>query len=111
MGRFGLLRAQGGGGGTGEVPVRSGGLQARAVKASNLPARLAVYDDPEVLAAAGWFADALPVVETAMPRPTSPRYNEISDVIRSSVNAVVAGAVTPESAAAQMESRLRRAMR
>lgn len=83
----------------------------RAVKASNLPARPAVHDDPEVLAAAGWFAEALPVVETAMSRPTSPRYNEISDVIRSSVNAVVAGAVTPEDAATQMEQRLRRAMR
>lgn len=83
----------------------------RAVKASNLPARTAVYDDPDVLEAAGWFADALPVVETAMSRPTSPRYNEISDIIRSSVNAVVAGAVTPEDAAAQMELRLRRVMR
>ena len=83
----------------------------RAIKASNLPARLDVYSDPEVLEAAGWFADALPVVETAMSRPSSPRYNEISDIIRSSVNAVVAGATSPEDAAAQMEARLRRAFR
>lgn len=83
----------------------------RAVKASNLPARPDIYKDPEVLAAAGWFADALPVVETAKARPTSPRYNEISDIIRSSLNAVMAGASTPEEAAAQMEARLRRVMR
>lgn len=83
----------------------------RAVKASNLPARLDMYEDADVLAAAGWFADALPVVETANTRPVSPRYNEISDIIRTNLNAVVAGAATPEDAAAQMKSRLQRAMR
>jgi multiple sugar transport system substrate-binding protein len=74
----------------------------RAIGASNLPARTAVYSDPDVLAAAGWFADALPVVETAMVRPSSPRYYEISDIIRSTTNAVIAGATTPEDAASQM---------
>lgn len=83
----------------------------RAVKASNLPSRPDMYTDPEVLEAAAWFEDALPVVQTALTRPTSPRYNEISDIIRTNLNAVVAGAVTPEDAAAQMKSRLQRAMR
>jgi multiple sugar transport system substrate-binding protein len=53
----------------------------------------------------------LPVVQTARARPVTPRYNEVSEVIRTSVNAVLAGVTTPEEAASQMEARLRRVLR
>ncbi|MDQ0455846.1 ABC transporter substrate-binding protein [Rhizobium paknamense] len=82
-----------------------------AVNAALLPTYGSVYSDPEVLKAAPWFADAKAVVETAKARPVTPRYNEVSEVIRTTVNAVLAGATTPEDGAAQMESRLRRILR
>jgi multiple sugar transport system substrate-binding protein len=41
----------------------------------------------------------------------TPRYNEVSEIIRTSVNAVLAGTTTPEQAADQMEGRLRRVLR
>lgn len=82
-----------------------------AVNGSLLPTYPAAYKDEAVLKAAPWFADALQVVETAKPRPVTPRYNEVSEVIRTTVNAVLAGVTTPEDGAAQIEARLKRIIR
>ena len=38
------------------------------------------------------------MVQAARARPVTPRYNEVSEVIRTSVNAVLAGVTTPEEA-------------
>jgi multiple sugar transport system substrate-binding protein len=82
-----------------------------AVDGALLPIFPALYEDPDVLAAAPWFKDALPVVQSAKARPVTPRYNEVSEVIRTSVNAVLAGVTSPEDAVSQMEARLRRVLR
>jgi multiple sugar transport system substrate-binding protein len=82
-----------------------------AVNASLMPIFPEVYTDPEVTAAVPWFETALPVVETARARPVTPRYNEVSEIVRTTVNAVLAGTVTPEEGADQMEARLRRVLR
>lgn len=82
-----------------------------AVNGSLLPTYSPLYQDAEVLKAAPWFADAKQVVETAKPRPVTPRYNEVSEVIRTTVNAVLAGVTTPEDGAAQIEARLKRILR
>jgi len=82
-----------------------------AVNAALLPQFPEVYTDPEVTKAVPWFAEAKPVVETARARPVTPRYNEVSEIIRTTVNAVLAGTMTPEDGASQMEARLRRVLR
>ncbi|WP_062219640.1 ABC transporter substrate-binding protein [Aureimonas sp. D3] len=82
-----------------------------AVNGALLPTYASLYGDPDVLKSAPWFAEALPVVETARARPVTPRYNEVSEVIRTTVNAVLSGVSTPEEGAAQIESRLRRILR
>lgn len=82
-----------------------------AVNASLMPIFPEVYTDPEVTAAVPWFETALPVVETARARPVTPRYNEVSEIVRTTVNAVLAGTVTAEEGADQMEARLRRVLR
>jgi multiple sugar transport system substrate-binding protein len=82
-----------------------------AINGSLLPTYAELYADPDVLKSAPWFADARQVVETAKPRPVTPRYNEVSEIIRTTVNAVLAGVTTPEDGAAQIESRLRRVLR
>ncbi|MGH7154855.1 MAG: extracellular solute-binding protein, partial [Acetobacteraceae bacterium] len=79
-----------------------------AIKASLLPVFPSLYHDPDVLKANPWFAEALPVVQTARTRPTTPFYNQVSEIIRSNVNAVLAGVKSPEQGAAEMEARLRR---
>jgi multiple sugar transport system substrate-binding protein len=82
-----------------------------AINGSLLPTYAGLYSDPEVTKSAPWFADALQVVETAKPRPVTPRYNEVSEVIRTTVNAVLAGVTTPEEGADQIEARLKRILR
>lgn len=82
-----------------------------AVNGALLPTYANLYTDADVTAAAPWFANAQAVVETAKPRPVTPRYNEVSEVIRTTVNAVMAGVSTPEEGADLIESRLMRILR
>ena len=78
----------------------------QAVLASHLPVFPGVYKDPEVLKANPWFAEALPVVEGAKSRPVTAQYPQVSDVIRSNMNAYLAGTKTTDGALADMKSRL-----
>lgn len=78
----------------------------QAIMASHMPVFPSVYKDPEVLKANPWFADALPVVESAKSRPVSAQYPQVSDVIRSNMNAYLAGTKTTEVALGDMKSRL-----
>jgi multiple sugar transport system substrate-binding protein len=78
----------------------------QAITASHLPVFPSVYKDPEVLKANPWFADALPVVEGAKSRPVTAQYPQVSDVIRSNMNAYLAGTKTTDVALADMKSRL-----
>ena len=70
-----------------------------------------VYKDPDVIKAVPWFADALPVVETARPRPVTPVYRAISDALRINTNTVMAGVKTPKQALDEIEQRVARALR
>lgn len=82
-----------------------------ALKGSFHPVFPSVYKDPEVLAAVPWFADALPVVESARPRPVTPVYRAISDALRINTNTVMAGIKSPEQALDEIEQRVKRALR
>jgi len=79
----------------------------QAIMASHLPVFPSVYKDPEVLKANPWFADALPVVETAKSRPVSAQYPQVSDAIRSNMNAYLAGTKTTDVALNDMKNRLK----
>lgn len=82
-----------------------------AIHGALLPVYSNLYTDPYVTAAVPWFADALSTVETAKPRPVTARYNEVSDVVRTTVNAVLAGSMTPEEGADLIQARLARVLR
>lgn len=78
----------------------------QAIEASHLPVFAEVYTDAEVLAKNPWFKDALPVVQSARARPVSPRYTEVSEIIRTNMNAFLAGTRTADAALAEMSSKL-----
>lgn len=78
----------------------------QAVLASHLPVFADVYNDADVLKANPWFAQALPVVQAARSRPVSPRYTEVSEIIRTNMNAFLAGTKTADQALADMNTRL-----
>jgi multiple sugar transport system substrate-binding protein len=76
--------------------------KAQAIAASHLPVFPEVYSDPDVLKANPWFAQALPVVRTARARPVSPSYPRVSEIIRTNMNAFLAGSKTADAALADM---------
>lgn len=82
-----------------------------AIKGSLLPVFPGLYKDPDVVRASPFIGSMLPVVEGARARPVTPRYNEVSDIIRSTMNAVLAGQMSPAAGAAEMRARLRRVLR
>ena len=78
----------------------------QALAASHLPVFPSVYKDKDVVAANPWFEFAGPIVETAKTRPVTPRYQEVSDTIRSNMNAYLSGTKTTDVALADMQKRL-----
>ncbi|MBL8514583.1 MAG: ABC transporter substrate-binding protein [Betaproteobacteria bacterium] len=82
-----------------------------ALKGSMQPVFGEVFTDPEIAASIPWFKDALPVVETARPRPVTPMYRPVSDALRLNLNSVMAGARTPRQALDEIEHRIGRALR
>jgi len=78
----------------------------QAILASHLPVFPEVYADAEVLRVNPWFAQALPVVQTARSRPVTPRYTEVSEILRSNMNAFLAGTRNAEQALQDMTNRL-----
>ncbi|MBN8534081.1 MAG: ABC transporter substrate-binding protein [Rhizobiales bacterium] len=78
----------------------------QAVLASHLPVFAEVYGDADVLKANPWFAQALPVVQAARSRPVTPRYTEVSEIMRTNMNAFLAGTKTADQALADMNTRL-----
>ncbi|CAN1538238.1 UgpB ABC-type sugar transport system, periplasmic component [Rhabdaerophilaceae bacterium] len=78
----------------------------QAILASHLPVFAGVYNDADVLKANPWFAQALPVVQAARSRPVSPRYTEVSEIMRTNMNAFLAGTKTADQALGDMNTRL-----
>ncbi len=63
-----------------------------------LPAHMAVYDDAEAIAAVPQLPRLRPAVARAQPRPVTPYYLMISQIIQPELSAVVAGIRSPEDA-------------
>jgi len=72
------------------------------------PARTALYRDPELLAAQPFLATLERAFAAARPRPVTPYYVRVSQVLQSEMSAIVAGLRTPAVALAAAERKLRR---
>jgi multiple sugar transport system substrate-binding protein len=77
-----------------------------AIKGGFLPVRKALYNDPRVLAANPHYTDLYPVILKAKPRPVTANYPKVSEIIRTNVNQVVAGAKSVDQALKDMQSQL-----
>lgn len=79
-----------------------------AIHGSLLPVYGDLYKKPSVIKAVPWAEQALPVITAAKSRPVTPVYPQVSEIIRTSVNAVLAGTMSADQGAALMKSRLSR---
>ena len=82
----------------------------RAIQGSFLPTRPALYEDADVLAAAPFFGQLLPVFSGgAVPRPstaTGEDYNQVSTIYFTEVSKVLTGQQTGQQAVEAIESQL-----
>ena len=70
---------------------------ALAVSYGRNPSRKDAYQDETLRKGAPFVADLLPVLEHAKPRPVTPYYGMLSDVLQSEFSAVVSGIRSPEA--------------
>jgi trehalose/maltose transport system substrate-binding protein len=78
----------------------------RTIAWSVLPTRLALYNDPDVLAKYPWFKIMLDVFNSAVARPstvTGADYNQLSTAFFQTVNKVLTGSESGRDAVAQVQ--------
>ena len=78
-------------------------LRDLSIEASRIPAREALYENEEVLNANPHFAEFYDVIVDARPRPVTPFYTEVSELIRTNMNAFLAGSSDVETTLQDMQ--------
>ena len=78
-------------------------LRDLSIEASRIPAREALYENEEVLEANPHFAEFYDVIVNARPRPVTPFYTEVSELIRTNMNAFLAGSSDVETTLQDMQ--------
>ncbi|PYZ93621.1 ABC transporter substrate-binding protein [Salipaludibacillus keqinensis] len=88
------------------------GQKITAIEGGSAPTLRDLYEDEEVRDAAPLFADEefVNTLENAVPRPVSPIYPQISDLMQIELSRALAGEITAEEAAENMESSIESAL-
>ena len=77
-----------------------------AVRASRVPVREALFEDPAVLEANPHFEQFYDVIVNARPRPVTPLYSDVSNLISTSMNAFLAGSMDVDETLEQIQTGL-----
>ncbi|SER92603.1 ABC transporter substrate-binding protein [Salipaludibacillus aurantiacus] len=88
------------------------GQKITAIDGGSAPTLRDLYEDEEVRNAAPLFADEefVSTLENAVPRPVSPIYPQISDIMQIELSRALAGEISAEEAAENMESQIESAL-
>ncbi|UFT98942.1 ABC transporter substrate-binding protein [Radiobacillus kanasensis] len=88
------------------------GQKIRAIEGGSAPTLKALYEDTEVTDASPLFANPefQKVLEAAVPRPVTPIYPEISDILQIELSKALTGDQTAEEAAANIQAKIEAAI-
>lgn len=88
------------------------GQKITAIEGGSAPTLRALYEDEDVREAAPLFADEefVSTLENAVPRPVTPIYPQISDIMQIELSRALSEDITPEEAAANMETKIESAL-
>jgi len=88
------------------------GQRITAIDGGSAPTLSELYDEQEVQDAGVLFGepDFVEVLENAIPRPVSPIYPEISDIMQIELSKALTGDITAEEAASNMQTKMEEAM-
>ncbi|GCE10292.1 ABC transporter substrate-binding protein [Tengunoibacter tsumagoiensis] len=78
------------------------------IEASQTTTLKSLYDDHDVLNRAPLFGQLKPILETAEPRPVSPRYTDVSDAIQRQVYQALRREKSPDEALRDLEEALKK---
>jgi trehalose/maltose transport system substrate-binding protein len=79
-----------------------------AIMASQTVTLQSIYDDQDVLQKQPLFAKLKPVLQNALPRPVSPKYTDVSDVIQRHVFQALKKQASPSDALSGLEADLQK---
>ena len=77
-----------------------------ATKASWAVTLQSIYDDPDVLKQVPLFKQLKPILQTALPRPVTPKYSEVTRAIQIQVHQALEGKKSPTDALNELASDL-----
>jgi multiple sugar transport system substrate-binding protein len=77
-----------------------------AIKGSFTPALKSVYDDADVKAKQPLFTKLAPILQNSLPRPVSPVYPDLSNIIQTHVHQALTKQVSPQDALSALQSEL-----
>jgi multiple sugar transport system substrate-binding protein len=77
-----------------------------AIKGSFTPALNSVYNDADVKAKQPLFTKLAPILQNSLPRPVSPVYTDLSNMIQVNVHQALTKAVGPAAALSTLQSQL-----
>jgi multiple sugar transport system substrate-binding protein len=77
-----------------------------AIKGSFTPSLQSVYNDADVQKAQPLFTKLAPILQNALPRPVSPVYPDLSNIIQVQVHQALTKQITPQAALSNMQSQL-----
>ncbi len=80
--------------------------KALAIDAGYKPARTAVYSDPELINKQPFIVDLYPIIASARPRPVTPFYMMMSQVLQSEFSAAINGIRTPRRAVSRADRQI-----
>jgi len=78
--------------------IRYGVQKEVLLKLGVLPAHVQVYRDPEVQRVVPFLTDLLPSLDRVQPRPVTPYYLMISQIVQPELSAILVGVRSPEQA-------------
>ena len=77
-----------------------------AIKGSFTPALTSVYNDADVKAKQPLFTKLAPILQNALPRPVSPVYPDLSNIIQTHVHQALTKAASPSDALSALQTQL-----
>ncbi|MCP4364156.1 MAG: ABC transporter substrate-binding protein, partial [Planctomycetes bacterium] len=77
-----------------------------AIGAGFKPARTAVYSDPELINKQPFIVDLYPIIASARPRPVTPFYMMMSQVLQSEFSAAINGIRAPQRAVSRADRQI-----
>lgn len=69
-----------------------------AIEGGRLPTRISLYHDPDILERSPHFEDLFEVFINARPRPVTPHYSQISDIMQVNIHRALLGRITVRQA-------------